>query len=242
MTQANKKYYENNKDKILERNKQYRLANKEKIKEQKKQYNLENIEKIKASKQQYYLDNKEKYKEDFKQYNINHRNEIRKSKKQYAQQNKEKINKSRRERIENNIFLKLRQDLSGIIRGSLKRHLSSKNGRSMSDFLPYTMEDLKIHLESLFSHPSNLTPGGKVWMTWSNWGKYIFKTWDEYEPSTWVWHIDHIIPQSNLPYYSMEDDNFIKCWSLNNLRPLSADINIVEGATRIRHGVLHEQK
>ena len=50
-----------------------------------------------------------------------------------------------------------------------------------------------------------------------------------------IWHIDHIIPQSLLPYSSMEDDNFKKCWALSNLRPLSAKQNLLDGANRIRH-------
>jgi len=30
----------------------------------------------------------------------------------------------------------------------------------------------------------------------------------------------------------MEDENFKKCWSLDNLRPLSAKINILDGNKR----------
>ena len=33
----------------------------------------------------------------------------------------------------------------------------------------------------------------------------------------------------------MSDDNFKKCWALENLRPLAAKLNIKEGAQRIRH-------
>lgn len=35
-----------------------------------------------------------------------------------------------------------------------------------------------------------------------------------------IWEIYHIIPQSNLPYQTMTDDNFQKCWALDNLNPL----------------------
>jgi hypothetical protein len=47
--------------------------------------------------------------------------------------------------------------------------------------------------------------------------------------------IDHIVPQSDLPYSSMNDENFQKCWALENLRPLSAKQNYLDGMTRIRH-------
>ena len=72
-------------------------------------------------------------------------------------------------------------------------------------------------------------------MNWSNNGVFNSKTWDDNDPTTWTWQLDHIIPQSDLPYTSMEDENFKKCWALNNLRPLSAKINCIDGATRRRH-------
>lgn len=66
-------------------------------------------------------------------------------------------------------------------------------------------------------------------------GKYDAKLWKDDDKSTWTWNIDHIIPQSDLPYTSMKDENFKICWSLNNLRPYSAKQNIEEGAKKIRH-------
>lgn len=52
-------------------------------------------------------------------------------------------------------------------------------------------------------------------MNWDNWGAY--------------WHIDHIYPVSLLPYSSMEEDNFKRCWALDNLRPLEKIANIKKG-------------
>ena len=69
-------------------------------------------------------------------------------------------------------------------------------------------------------------------MTWENHGVYNLNTWDDNDQSTWKWNIDHIIPQSKLPYTSMEDDNFKKCWALENLRPYSAKQNIIDGNKR----------
>jgi len=34
---------------------------------------------------------------------------------------------------------------------------------------------------------------------------------------------------------SMEDENFKKCWSLDNLRPLNSKQNILDGSNRIRY-------
>ena len=72
-------------------------------------------------------------------------------------------------------------------------------------------------------------------MTWNNWGPYNAKQWKDDDSSTWTWNIDHIIPQSDLPYLSMEEENFRKCWALSNLRPLSAKQNNYDGTTKIRH-------
>ena len=75
--------------------------------------------------------------------------------------------------------------------------------RTTFDGLGYSLNDLKNHLESQFIEG----------MTWNNYGE---------------WHIDHIIPRSSLPYESMEDVNFLKCWSLTNLQPLWARDNILK--------------
>lgn len=105
--------------------------------------------------------------------------------------------------------------------------MMQKNNKSCLQFLPFSITQLKIHLEKQF----------EPWMTWKNWGKYNSKTWDNSDPTTWTWQLDHIIPQSSLPYTSMEDDNFRKSWALSNLRPLSAKQNLMDGVTKIRHSV-----
>jgi hypothetical protein len=81
---------------------------------------------------------------------------------------------------------------------SLKQN---KNG-SILNYLPYSIEELKVHLELKFN---NL-------MNWENYGMY--------------WHIDHIIPQSTFKFISMLDEEFLKCWALDNLQPLEAAENI----------------
>lgn len=72
-------------------------------------------------------------------------------------------------------------------------------------------------------------------MNWENYGKYRSNVWNDNDQSTWTWNIDHIIPQSDLPYASMEDNNFQVCWALKNLRPYSSKQNVLDGVTRNRH-------
>lgn len=88
--------------------------------------------------------------------------------------------------------------------------------------MPYNAKELKEHIEKQFSEPGN------EWMNWENWGVYDLKTWDDNDKSTWKWQLDHIIPQSKFKYESMEDEEFKQCWSLSNLRPYSAKLNITE--------------
>lgn len=247
-------YCKNNKIECKKRSKQYRQKNKEKLKKIRKQYYKENKDKVliqqKGYREQHKEDickqnkiyrekNKEILSEKIKKYYKANFKQIKENKKQYQKKNSERLNEYSRayqkNKRANDILFKLRRDFSRAVWAALRKQLSSKNGKSMLKFLPYNMESLKNHIELLFSHPDNLTIGGNVWMTWDNWGLYRCENWNNNDSSTWVWNIDHIIPHSLFDYKSMEDDKFKKCWALENLRPLRADINITEGSNRIRH-------
>ena len=143
---------------------------------------------------------------------------------EYNQSHEEEISfwrrKYRRDKYHTDIEYKLHHNLSCMIRQSIR-----KCSKQVKLYLDYSFIELRDHLESLF----------EPWMTWNNWGKYNVTLWDDNNPATWTWQIDHIIPQSDLLYSSMEDDNFKKCWALDNLRPYSAKLNSIEGAKRARH-------
>lgn len=130
---------------------------------------------------------------------------------------------ARKQRIISPEF-KIRQNFSRSIRSSLLKNDKIKDD-SFLKYLPYTIKDLKQHLESQF----------EPWMTWRNYGKYNKQTWDDQDSSTWTWQIDHIVPHSIFKYKSMNEDNFKKCWSLENLRPLNAKQNILDGVNLVRH-------
>ena len=188
---------------------QYRSSNKEKIKEEKKVFYEQNKDQIKKDSNDYYHGNKDK-------------------RKKYLELNKEELNSKRRiivqGRYKNEPTFKIRKLVSGSILQSLLSHKSYKNG-SILKFLPYSIQELKEHLEKQF----------EPWMSWSNWGKYNSLTWDNNNSTTWTWQIDHIVPHSIFQYSSMEDDSFKRCWALDNLRPLSAKQNYLDGVNRTRH-------
>lgn len=108
---------------------------------------------------------------------------------------------------------------------ALKCKGASKNNESIIKYLPYTIEQLKRHIELQF----------EPWMNWSNRGMYNSEKWNDNDKLTWKWNIDHIIPHSEFNYSSMNDPEFLECWALKNLRPLSAKQNVLEGINRTRH-------
>ena len=98
------------------------------------------------------------------------------------------------------------------MRDALKHFGTSKYGRRTFDNLPYSPQDLKKHLESL-------------WEPWMNWNNYGGKSNDTRK----TWHIDHIRPHCDFPYTSLKDEMFLECWSLSNLRPLEKKQNMSKG-------------
>ena len=69
------------------------------------------------------------------------------------------------------------------------------------DVLQYTPEELIKHLELQFKDD----------MIWENYGE---------------WHVDHIKPISSFNIVEMGDEEFMKCWSLDNLQPMWGEENI----------------
>ena len=108
---------------------------------------------------------------------------------------------------------RLRNSVSNSIRVMLKRNGSYKREKSIRNYLPYTIEELKLHIENL-------------WEPWMCWGNYGGKSSDPQK----TWHIDHIIPHHIFKYKSMDDSLFVECWNLKNLRPLEKKANMSKGS------------
>jgi len=185
-------------------------------------YRQNNIEKLREISKTYYTEHKEdikeRYQEKKKEWN-----------RVYYENNKSKILISRQKYVTNRYNIdscfRIRKVISKAIYRGLKRNYSTKQNNSCLRFLPYSIQELNVHLESQF----------EPWMSWDNYGKYNVNTWDDNDQSTWTWQIDHVIPQSTFKYTSMEDEEFKQCWSLDNLRPLSSKKNWSDGIYRIRH-------
>ncbi len=217
-----KPIYDADKSILKEKNAKYYQENKEEVKSKVREYAIQNADKVKENRKTYYEDNKEAILEKGKMYYADNLPLIKERAKEYRLTHKEERNKHSKNRYDNDPAFKLRILVSTAIGKFLKNIGSSKNGQSSSKYLQYSIQELKTHIEKQF----------EAWMNWDNQGKYDPTTWDDNNPETWTWNIDHIVPQSKLTYTSMDEENFQKTWALTNLRPLSAKQNILDGNRR----------
>jgi hypothetical protein len=151
-------------------------------------------------------------------YYCTHKKQYSEYQRQWYQDNKEQV----LQRVKKNIRKRRETDILFILKERISRGVSEaiqKKRRSVVKYLPYSIQELKDHLESLF----------EPWMTWDNYGVYRVDSWNDSDPSTWIWQIDHIVPHSKFKYSSMEDQEFKDCWALTNLRPYSAKQNVIDG-------------
>lgn len=116
---------------------------------------------------------------------------------EWKAKNIEKVRKTRREYVKNrkstDICYALKARVSCQMRASVLG--KKKAGKSSLSYLPYTIEELRTHLERQF------TKG----MSWENVSE---------------WEIDHIIPSSAFSPKEYGDEEYLACWALSNLRPL----------------------
>jgi hypothetical protein len=139
--------------------------------------------------------------------------------KNWAEKNKEHLSKYIKEYRENNVdkirqikrdyernrkardpLYKLISNFRTAIYQVLKESNVEKN-KHYFDILQYTPEQLISHLENKFTDK----------MSWDNYGD---------------WHVDHKLPITHFNIYEMGDEEFMRCWSLDNLQPMWGIENI----------------
>lgn len=184
-----------------------------------------NPEEVRKSSREWRKNNQEKIRLDMKKrYNKNP--EIAKKRaKKWAKSNPEK-----RQAIQLNWIVKNPEKRKEVIKKANKKKRSTPKGKLNSNIgksiwaslhgrksnqhweflVGYTISALKKHIEKQFMDG----------MSWDNYGE---------------WHLDHKIPISVFNFQSSFDEDFKKCWSLNNLQPLWAKDNIVKRAKLTKH-------
>jgi hypothetical protein len=145
-----------------------------------------------------YMSNKSK---TWYEQNKEHRKEYIK---EYHKNNIDKIRKTKRDYERNrkarDPIYKLISNFRTAIYTVLKESNVDKYGHYF-DVLQYTPEELITHLELQFKDD----------MSWDNYG---------------VWHVDHMLPITSFDIREMGDEEFMKCWSLDNLQPMWGEENI----------------
>lgn len=142
-----------------------------------------------------------------KKWSKDNRNNLREYHGTWREENKEHVNKYKRDYERNRRATDPKYRLGVRTRTAvwqlLKERDITKTNKTFN-LLGYSIDDLMVHLESLF------TDG----MTWDNYGE---------------WHLDHKIPMASFSFNSTEDVGFKACWLLTNLQPLWALDNLTKG-------------
>jgi len=124
--------------------------------------------------------------------------------KEYREKNIDNIRKTKRDYERNckasDPLYKLISNFRTAIYQVLKESNVEKNGHYF-DILGYNPEELINHLEKQF------TEG----MTWDNYGEF---------------HVDHKLPISSFNIKEIGDEEFMRCWCLDNLQPMWGEENI----------------
>ena len=162
----------------------------------------------KAVRQKYHKQNRDRENQRSRDYIKKHKERVYAKIKEYQAtpkgiEVKQRANReSTRRRKQNPTFALSNAVATRIAMTINSKHKSDYSKSKYIASLPFSIEELKQHLENLF------TPE----MNWQNYGSY--------------WHIDHIIPISAFNFEKPTDDEFLKCWSLENLQPLPAIENL----------------
>ena len=158
----------------------------------------------KASDKRTYHKHKEKKLEYHKKWAEQNKEHLNNYIKEYREKNIDKIRKVKRDyernRKHNDPIYKLVANFRTAIYTVLKENNMDKYGHYF-DILRYSPEELVVHLENQF------TEG----MEWDNYGE---------------WHVDHRLPITSFKFQEVGDNEFMRCWELNNLQPMWGDENI----------------
>lgn len=158
----------------------------------------------KESDKRTYHKHKEKKLEYHKKWSEKNREHLTEYHKKWRTENVDKWRKTKRDyeknRKDSDPLYKLITNFRTAIWTVLKESNVDKYGHYF-DVLQYSPEELINHLEKQFKDD----------MTWDNYG---------------IWHVDHKSPITSFDIQEMGDEEFMKCWSLDNLQPMWGEENI----------------
>lgn len=213
IAEANRDYYQSNRDKDVERKNEWRKANPDKVADQRRRYYEKNKEKISERNSEWQKANKDKVNESNRRWREANPEKVagyyekygqtearRKSAREWAKRNRESGRMRRVERYHTdeqfNISIKLRRRIHMAIRNQY-----TEKAVGTIELLGCSFADVKKHIESKF------TEG----MTWEK----LF---------TGEIHIDHIRPCASFDLTDADQQK--ECFHYTNLQPLWARDNL----------------
>ncbi len=134
---------------------------------------------------------------------------------------REELSRLQKERWKNP-NVKFRILVANAIKGDFKKNANDRylripvkdSWKALKERCGYDCAELVAHIEAQFTEE----------MDWENHGRV------KKEGEGFTWQIDHIKPRSSFNYTSFDDPEFTECWSLDNLRPLDARLNLSRGS------------
>ncbi len=165
------------------------------------------ILKSRISNYNYWIDNKDTLSIKKKRYREINKDKLSKQKSEYYKANREDIIRKNSNRnkfyLSTNNLYRLKENLRGLIRNSIKRKGFIKSTKT-ENILGIPISDFLLYLESKF----------ESWMNWENYGKYNGEF-------NYGWDIDHIIPTS----FAKNEEEIYNLNHYTNLQPLCSKIN-----------------
>lgn len=193
----------NNRERVNATGKRWRLRHPDLAKATTKKWRENHPEEQKEATRRWRAANIERFNEVNKIWKANHPDILRISKKA--------SNKKIRSTFKGLIDHRMSKAIRCALRGK-------KRGRCWISLVDYTLEDLKIHLESQF----------KDGMTWDAFMRGQI-------------HIDHVVPKSRFNYKTTGDPEFKVCWGLSNLQPMWAKDNLRKQAKTMEEWEKHKK-
>ena len=148
--------------------------------------------------------NKEYLSQKHKKWSETNRSYLKEYHQKWREKNIDKHRETKRDyernRKSNDPIYRLISNFKSAMSTVLKESNVDKYGHYF-DILGYTPEELINHLEKQF------TEG----MTWDNYGEF---------------HVDHKLPISSFNIKEIGDEEFMRCWCLDNLQPMWGEENI----------------
>ena len=156
------------------------------------------------SDKRHYLKNREKRLQYFSDWQKDNRDRLNDYHQKWREKNIDKHREYKRKyekhRKDTDPLYKLITNFRTAIWTVLKESNVDKYGHYF-DVLQYSPDELINHLETQFKDD----------MTWDNYG---------------IWHVDHKLPITSFDIQEMGDEEFMKCWCLDNLQPMWGEENI----------------